>query len=177
MTQQTSRYLPSRVLKINVGFLLDGQTRSKDTQLDLPGVRVDDDLVLSFVNGPLRLSRTKEGILVQGNLSIGVRDSCYRCLEDVERPIEVTLEELYATSNEMSEEEAEFRLHDDGQLDLAPLLRAEVIIQTTLGLRCEDVDACDERMRALEGEAGIDHIDPRMAKLKELLEQQNNTNT
>lgn len=174
MSQQTSPYLPARILKINIGFLLEGQTRSKDTELDLPGVRVDDDLIFSFIRGPLRFSRTKEGILVQGDLSVGVNGSCYRCLEPVERPVNIRLEELYATSDEMSEEEAEFRLHDDGQLDLAPLIRAEVIIQTTRGLRCADVPACDERMRALEDEAGIDHLDPRMAKLKELLEQQNN---
>ncbi len=173
--QQTSPYLPSRVLKLNVGFLLDGQTRSKDTELDLPGVRVADDLALDYVRGPVRLSRTKEGILVQSKLTVGVAGSCYRCLHDVTRPLDIQLEELYATSRDLSEEEAEFRLHEDGQLELAPLIRAEVLIKTTRGLRCEDTDACDERMRALEADAGIDHLDPRMAKLKELLEQQQDT--
>ena len=173
MTQQTVKYLPPRVLKLNVGFLLDGQTISKDMELDLPAVRISDDLTLQYVRGKLRVSRTKEGILVQGKLTVGAEGDCYRCLEPVQRPINLNVEELYANTANMSEDEAEFQIHDDGQLDLAPLVRAEVLIQTTRGIRCEDVNACTERMRALEADAGIDHIDPRMEKLKQLLEQQN----
>ncbi|MEM6284294.1 MAG: DUF177 domain-containing protein [Chloroflexota bacterium] len=173
MTPQPVKYLPPRVLRLNVGFLLDGQTISKDMDMDLPAVRVADDLTLDFVQGRLRASRTKEGILIQGDMDVGVQGDCFRCLNHVERPIEIHVEELYASTNEMSEDEAEFQIHDDGQLDLAPLIRAEVLIQTTRGIRCEDVEACNKRMRALEDDAGIDHLDPRMAKLKQLLEQQN----
>ncbi len=175
MTQQTDHYLPRRVLKLNVGYLLDGQSHSRDMQLDLPRVRVADDLVLAYVRGPVRLSRTKEGILIQGQLELGTEGDCYRCLEPVQRPIEINIEELYATSGELSAEEAEFRIFDDGQLDLAPLVRAEALIKTTRGLRCADEAACTERMRALEDDAGIDHIDPRLSKLKELLEQQDSS--
>lgn len=171
MTQQTAPHLPSRVLKLNVGYLLDGQKIHKDIELDLPSVRVSDDLILRYVRGTLRLSRTKEGVLLQGNLTVGARGECYRCLEHVERPLEIQLEELFATTHNITEEEAEFHIAEDGKLNLAPLVRAEVLIQTTRGLRCEDEAACTARMRALEGEAGIDHIDPRMAKLKELLEE------
>lgn len=167
--QQSASYLPSRVLKLNVGFLMDGHTNSKDIPMDLPRVQVDDELMLESVVGELRISRTKEGLLVQGDLQIGVVGECYRCLDDVARQLSVHIEELYATSNELSAEEAEFHIYDDGQLDLAPLLRAEVLIQTTRGLRCEDEAACTERMQNLEEQAGIDHIDPRMAKLRELL--------
>lgn len=164
-------YLSSRVLKLNVGYLLDGGSQhSKDMDMDLPRVRVADDLNVEFVRGPLRVSRTKEGLLVQGDLQVGVAGDCYRCLIPVERAITVHIEELYARHDGLSEDEAEFKIHEDGQLDLAPLLRAEVLIQTTRGVRCEDEDACTERMRALEQDAGIDHLDPRMAVLKELLD-------
>jgi len=165
--------LPRRTLSLNVGFLLDGQTQSKDIEIDLPAVRMTDTLVFEYVCGSLRVSRTREGLLVQGEMSVGMQGDCYRCLEHVERPIEFRVEELYATNAEIDRDEAEFRVREDGKLDLAPLLRAEVLIQTTRGLRCEDTVACDRRMDVLEQEAGIDHIDPRMAKLKELLEQQN----
>lgn len=174
MKPQSSSYLPSRVLKLNVGFLLDGQNpqQSKDMELDLPAVRVADDLDAMHVRGKLRVSRTKEGLLLQGRLAVGVQGECYRCLEPVAREVDVDIQELFATSNELSTEEAEFHVHEDGQLDLAPLLRAEVLIQMTRGVRCADKDACTERMRRLEDEAGIDHIDPRMAKLRELLNSQ-----
>lgn len=173
MNQSSNTYLPSRVLKLNVGYLLDGGHQSrKDIELDLPGVRVADDLDVEYVQGPLRISRTKEGLLIQGSLAVGVKGDCYRCLEPTERPVHIDIEELYARSSDLSEEEAEFQIHEDGQLDLVPLVRSEVLIKTTRGVRCEDTEACDERMRNLEDDAGIDHIDPRMAVLKQLLDSE-----
>lgn len=172
MNQQTAPYLPRRTLSLNVGFLLDGQLQTKDMEIDLPAVRVTDNLVFEYVCGSLRLSHTREGILLQGEMSVGVVGECYRCLKHIERPIEVSLQELYATSKDISDTDAEFHIREDGKLDLAPLLRAEVLIQTTRGLRCEDVENCDRRMQALEQEAGIDHIDPRLAKLQQLLDEQ-----
>lgn len=172
MNQAAPSYLPRRMLKLNVGYLLDGGNtqHSKDMEIDLPRITVADDLNAEHITGQLRVSRTKEGLLVQGDLAVGVQGDCYRCLTPVERPIHIHIEELFARNDEMSEDEAEFKIHDDGQLDLAPLVRAEVLIQTTIGIRCEDVDACTKRMKALEDDAGIDNIDPRMAILKNLLD-------
>jgi uncharacterized metal-binding protein YceD (DUF177 family) len=173
VSQSSATYLPNRVLRLNVGYLLDGgHQNSKDMALDLPGVRVADDLDVEYVKGPLRVSRTKEGLLVQGKLAVGVQGDCYRCLEPTERPVHIDIEELYARTSELSEEEAEFQVHEDGQLDLVPLIRSEVLIQTTRGVRCEDVEACNERMRNLEEDAGIDHLDPRMAVLRQLLDSE-----
>lgn len=167
----TPTYLPSRVLRLNVGYLLDGNGQpSKDMELDLPHVRVADDMSVEYLRGPLRVSRTKEGLLLQGKLAVGVTGDCYRCLNPVERSVEIYIEELYASNKGLSEDEAEFQIHEDGQLDLAPLIRAEVLIQTTRGVRCEDVENCNTRMRELEEDAGIDHLDPRMAVLKQLLD-------
>lgn len=174
--QQQAHYLPSRMLKLNVGYLMDGShTQSKDIPIDLPRVQVDDELFFESVVGQLRISYTKEGLLVQGQLEVGVEGECYRCLSSVSRQLPIRIEELFATSNELTTEEAEFHIHEDGQLDLAPLLRAEVLIETTRGLRCSDEDACTQRMRSLEEQAGIDHIDPRLAKLQELLNSDGDT--
>ena len=171
MNQEAPSYLPRRMLALNVGYLLDGGSQhSKDMEIDLPRVNVADDLNVENVKGHLRVSHTKEGLLVQGDLAVGVQGECYRCLNHVERPIHVHIEELYARHDEMSEDEAEFQVHEDGKLDLAPLIRAEVLIQTTIGIRCEDTAACTTRMKALEDDAGIDNIDPRLAILKDLLD-------
>ncbi len=171
MKQHQSNYLNNRVLRQSVGYLLNaGAGASKDATIDLPRVMVADDLMLEFVQGPVRFSRTKEGVLVQADLSVGITGDCFRCLEPVDRAVQVQLEELYATQPDA---DAEFRLHEDGILDLAPLLRAEVLITTSRGVRCEETDACDERMRALAGDDGALDIDPRLAKLQELLDADN----
>ena len=66
------------------------------TYFDVPRMRIADDVDLVFLRGPLRLSRTKEGILVQGDLELGIEDECYRCLRPIERHLQLSIEELYA---------------------------------------------------------------------------------
>lgn len=173
MGQPTSNYFSNRVLKINVGFLLAaGPGHSHDTTFDAPAVRVADDLTLDYIRGPLRLSRTKEGVLVQGELHVGFSGDCYRCLDTVTANITIEFEELFAYPSPAA---AEFSLHDDGVLDLGPLLRAEVFIATTNNLLCRPdcrglCPDCGANLNTTQCACAAEQVDPRMAKLKELLE-------
>jgi hypothetical protein len=72
-----SGYVNSRVLKFQVGFLLaDGGGHSRDSELDIPTLRVADDMYLDYLRGNLRFSRTSRGILVQGTLHTSVLAEC-----------------------------------------------------------------------------------------------------
>lgn len=171
----STSYVSNRILKINVGFLLtDGPAHSHDSQIDFPVVRVADDLTLNYVRGPIRLSRTKEGILVQAELSAAVEGECYRCLEATENQFTVTLEELYATD---PSHESEFRVHEDAILDLAPLLRAEALIALSGGVLCREdcrglCPECGANLNNAPCQCRLDEIDPRLAVLKKLLDAQ-----
>lgn len=171
----STSYVSNRILKINVGFLLtDGPAHSHDSQIDFPVVRVADDLTLNYVRGPIRLSRTKEGILVQAELEAAVESECIRCLDPVENVFTLRLEELYAT---VPFHESEFRVHDDAILDLAPLLRAEALIAIGGGVLCrEDCQGlcpeCGANLNTAPCQCRLDDIDPRMAALKKLLDAQ-----
>ena len=167
--------LNKRVLKLNVGFLLSvGPGNSKDIQLDIDdAVRIADDLVAKHINGTLRLSRIKEGILVQSHLAIAVDRECARCLGTFEHSVPVEVEELYASPHPIGD--TEFFVGQDALLDLAPLLRAEVLIALSHRQYCQD------NCKGLCAHCGInlnhdsctcesEAIDPRMAKLKELLD-------
>ncbi len=166
-------YLSNRVLKINVGFLLnEGPAHSHDSELDFPAVRIAEDLTLGYVRGRLRLSRTKEGILVQAHLHIGMQDECFRCLDPVARDIEVDLEELY-TFHSMAE--SEFSIDEDAVLDLNPLLRAEVLIKTDQRAICRPdckgiCPDCGANLNHESCECQQDTIDPRFAALRQLLD-------
>ncbi len=166
-------FLSNRVLKFNVGFLLNtGAGNSQDSDLDIPKVRVADDLMLDYVQGPMRLSRTQEGILVQATLHIGLNDECYRCLDPVTRDVELTIEELYSYNSYPA---AEFTIGDDAILDLGPLLRAETLIDTSHRVLCSDdcKGLCPECGINLNNETcncRDEAIDPRFEALKKLLE-------
>jgi uncharacterized protein len=164
-------FVGSRVLKINVGFLLaDGAGHGHETQFDVPRMRIAEDVDLVYLRGPLRLSRTKEGVLVQGTLQAGVEDECYRCLRPVERELDIEVEELYAYPHPNG---SEFAIGEDAMLDLAPLIRAEAIIADTRGVLCRPdckglCATCGANLN--DGPCGCeDDIDPRFAKLKDLL--------
>lgn len=170
-----ANYLRNRVLKLNVGFLLnDGPAHNQDIQLDIPAVRVAEDMIVDFVRGPVRLSRTHEGILVQAQLEAGITDECYRCLEPVKRAITFEVEELFSHHSPV---EAEFTVGDDAILDLSPLLRAEVLIGQSHRALCRPNCAglcpnCGANRNLEPCTCDQDDIDPRFEILKKLL---NNT--
>jgi uncharacterized protein len=170
--QFANGYIGNRVLKLNVGFLLGaGPGHIHETAFDVPAIRVADDVDLAYVRGPLRLSRTKEGILVQGTLHLGVEDECYRCLEPTLRDITVELEELY---NYPMPKDSEFSLSDDGILDLAPLIRAEALIEDARGVLCRPdckglCPECGANLNNTTCDCAENQIDPRLADLKRLL--------
>jgi len=165
----------NRVLKLNVGFLLsDGPGNNHTSDVDFPAVKISDDLTVNYIRGQLRMSRTKEGILVQAKLKTERDDECYRCLDPFMHEIDVKLEELFAYH---SDADAEFSIGEDAMLDLAPLLRAEIMIEADYYKPCRPdakgncllcgVDI-HEKLQAEEEE----YIDPRLAVLKKLLDSE-----
>jgi uncharacterized protein len=167
-------YLSNRVLKINVGFLLsDGPGNSQDSRLDIPAaVRVADDLIVNSINGTLRLTRTKEGILVQSRLQVGITAECSRCLDPLEREVDLEMEELYMHPAPVA---SEFFVGADAILDLAPLLRAETLIAASQRVLCQAdckglCPVCGTNRNHETCDCETDHIDPRLASLRALLD-------
>lgn len=174
MNVSNQSYVSKRVLKLNVGFLItDGPAHSHETEFDVPEVRVDDDLQLTYLRGPLRLSRTKEGILVQGRLTAGMDAECSRCLEPLSHGLDIDVEELFAYP---AQDDVEFSVGEDMVLDLGPLLRAEVLIHESRGLLCRDdckglCPECGVNRNVESCNCMDDAIDPRLAGLRELLDR------
>lgn len=174
MKQHANGYVSNRVLKLNVGFVLSaGPGYSHETSFDVPPMRVAEDVDITYMRGGLRLSRTKEGVLAQGTLHIGVEDECFRCLDPIAQDIIIDIEELYAYP---ASKAAEFSVGEDAILDLAPLIRAEVLIADARGGLCQPdcKGLCPECGANLNREPDHAHeaeIDPRLAKLKQLLDR------
>jgi uncharacterized protein len=173
MKQNVQGYMNPRVLKLNVGYLLaSGSGYSRDSYIDLPPTRVADDLNIEYLRGDLRLSRTKEGILLQAQLEVSVKAQCYRCLTDVNQSIHLNLEELYTTSRVG---DIEFVIDEGGILDLAPLLRAETLIEGEHRILCKTdcqgiCSICGTNKNTGSCQCDYGDIDPRLAALKQLLD-------
>ncbi|MDE2750401.1 MAG: DUF177 domain-containing protein [Chloroflexota bacterium] len=182
MAVARSGYLKKRLLKLQVGFLLtEGPGNSKEVPISLPQrVQVDSDLFLESLAGGLILTRTKEGILIQGNLHVMHARECDRCLEAFNHGFVLSIAELFASPPDANI--SAFSVDSNGEIDLAPLLREEVLIeesyrtfcredcrglsaQTGINLNYEREATAAEAMRLEDGAA----IDPRLAVLKQLL--------
>ncbi|WP_119072588.1 YceD family protein [Aggregatilinea lenta] len=170
-TVQNQSFLNRRVLKFNIGFLLaQGAGHQKDIDLDLPRIRVDEDLDLDYVRGPLRFSRNSRGILIQGDLEASVAAECSRCLTPTSVPVSVSLEELFAYP---PDPEMDYSVDDTGILDLAPLLREETILATPMVIVCHDDCAglcpiCGQNFNEGTCDCEQEEIDPRLEALRAL---------
>jgi uncharacterized protein len=167
------QYLTNRVFKINVGFLLSaGSGNFQDSRLDIPtAVKISDDLIVNAITGSLRLTRAKEGILVQSQLNINVDNQCSRCVDTVVQDVELEIEELFAHPETHT---SEFAVGGDAILDLAPLLRDEILIEMSHKILCRPeckglCPECGTNWNHETCNCADNHIDPRMAALKNLL--------
>ena len=183
MNAGATRYLNSRLLKLQVGYLLtEGPGYSREIPLQIPQrLHVADDIYLESLTGNLTLTRTKEGILVQGTLQVQHGRECDRCLDEFVHGFDLPVAELYASPADP--EKSVFCVDSSGDIDLAPLLREEVIIEEGYRVICHD------RCRGISSESGLNlnddpetvkvdshnlgsyaAIDPRLAILKQLLD-------
>ncbi len=173
MNPPPNGFVSNRVLKLNVGFLLSQSLGThRDVDFDVPPLAIDDELKLAFLRGSLRLSRTTEGILVQGTLTSALEGECRRCIQKVEVPLSISIEELFA-HHPGKTIESEFRVDDDAVLDLTPLVREEIIVSTPLAPLCKPECAglcpvCGQNLNIGQCDCIVDDIDPRLAILMQL---------
>jgi uncharacterized protein len=78
----------------------------------------------STMEAELRLESMHEGILASVEVSARALGVCGRCLIDIDLPVQVEFQELFAYS---LDEAFEFEVHDD-HVDLEPLIRDAVVL-------------------------------------------------
>lgn len=178
----TGGYLKKRLLRIQVGYLLsEGPGNSRTIPITYSQrVQVDDDLYLDALTGKLVLTRTKGGILAQGRLTVAHTRECDRCLEAFAHQFGLDVAELFALRSDANK--SEFYIDSNGEIDLGPLLREEVLIEAGYRAVCRDgcrglsatsgdnLNEMDDSMEVREAETEESlAIDPRLAVLKQLL--------
>ncbi|MFF1572426.1 YceD family protein [Leifsonia sp. NPDC058292] len=114
---------------VNVYDLIHRPGEMREQAIALP---VDEKLGEGLVSVPvgatidldLRLESMHEGILVSAEGETKAAGVCGRCLIDIDLPVEVDFQELFAYS---SDEAFDYEVHDD-HVDLEPLIRDAVVL-------------------------------------------------
>lgn len=146
-----------------------GQMRER--QLDVP---VADDMGNAMiavkagteVQLDVRLESLHDGILVSGSGDTVADGECGRCLIDIELPVEVEFQELFAYSRD---EAFDYEVSDDS-VDLEPVVRDAVVLSLPFQPVCQDdcPGLCPECGVRLLDNPGHEHeapADPRWAAL------------
>ena len=114
----------------------------------------------------LRLESVHEGILVSAEVRSAAIGECSRCLRDIEVPVQVDFQELFAYP---SDEAFDYEVHDD-HVDLEPLIRDAVVLSLPFQPVCRpDCPGLDpetgERLADTPGYEPRGNVDPRWSAL------------
>jgi uncharacterized protein len=130
--------LPRHPLRINVGFLHNAQIGySRDIHFEFPRIKLEDDLEITAFAGKVRVSRTPQGILVQGEFTGQVPGECVRCLTEINHILNTEFSELYAFDRR-STTEANLLLREDGNIELEPILREYMLLEVPISSVCRE---------------------------------------
>ena len=84
----------------------------------------------SDIDLDVRLESVVEGVLVSGSVTAMAAGQCVRCLDDLDRRVEVDVQELYAYPGQVptEAEDEETEVLEGDLIDLEPLLRDAVVL-------------------------------------------------
>jgi uncharacterized protein len=125
--------------EIDVRDLMRHPGASKEVRVDEP---VGGGLALELatipgdepVHGQLLLESVVDGILVTGPVSGSLHLRCARCLKDVEQPVTVEVQELFAIG--AGPDDDDYPLDPEGSLDPEPMIRDALILAMPFSPLC-----------------------------------------
>lgn len=123
-------------LRLNVGYLYNKSIgTSREVEITDSQLRLDD-LVINELESLVRISRTREGLLLQVTGGAKLETTCVRCLKVFFLPVGFNFEELYQFPSR-HREETDLILPYDGYIDLRILYREYLILAMPIKHLCQ----------------------------------------
>jgi uncharacterized protein len=124
-------------LKINVGFLHNEPIGSyRDIHFEFPELTFPPDLVVNEFNGVAHISRTPQGLMVEGTFKAALPLECVRCLEPYVQSLQIEFVEMYAYKT-FDFTESGLYVPEDGNIDLGPVIREYLVLEVPLKPLCK----------------------------------------
>ncbi len=107
-----------------------GSERHVDVALPLADLDIDDPRLAGSVGVDVTLLSTIDDIMVTGRLAVAWSDECRRCLKPLSETLVVEIDERYAEADPTGRRQVDPEAFpiEHGQIDLAPMVRAEVLL-------------------------------------------------
>jgi uncharacterized protein len=169
----------NRLLRLNVGFLLkEGPGYCREFGFDQDNIFVIEDVMISQLHGSLQLTRTRQGIVLQGILQTQIASECVRCLSPISLACDIEFSDLfvYPALPGAARTTNPYFVDDGGFIDLQPILREEGILAVPLHALCTPdckglCAYCGQNLNEATCGCSEEDIDPRLASLRTLLDK------
>lgn len=152
---------------------------SREYDLEFPSLDFEPDFHLHDVQGTLIISVTDDGVALEGKLEAQTELGCSRCLDRYQQPLTLQFTEVYAFSPSEVEDDdhKEQPLPPDAVIDLEPLIREYALLDIPIKHICSEdckglCPVCGANLNEEDCGHRQEEIDPRMAKLKQLLDEE-----
>ncbi len=123
--------------RINVGFFHSEPIGSyRDIHFEFPEISFPPDLDVKSFTGVAHISRTPQGLLVEGKFSAALPLECVRCLETYNQSLQIEFDEMYAYKVFDFTESGLF-VPDDGNIDLGPIIREYLMLENPIKPICK----------------------------------------
>ena len=167
-------------LRLDVSYLVKGSPGTyKEFEFNFPQLSFPPDLTLVDILGKISVSVTEGGVVVEGKLAALTQLACSRCLKDFWQPININFTEMFSAhpAGNPGSELGEQQLPADGSIDLTPIIRDYAILDIPIRQLCaEDCKGLCPVCGMNRNQEDCGHrqvsIDPRMAELQKLLENE-----
>ncbi len=163
-------------LRLNVGFISHKSVGySRNFPIEYQQLHLRPDLDLDAIKGDTHISRAQQGLLVEVILQASISAHCGRCLQPFQLDITAKFTEIYSFKKYKTKD-VEFILSDDGHIDLEPLVREHVFLGHPINPICKPdckglCSVCGNNLNENDCAHDAPDIDPRLAKLKDLLDK------
>ena len=164
----------AQLLQLNVGFLIkESVGYSRTIPFAEASAEIAPDLTVRDLRGEVTLTRTPQGLYAQGKLTGVTLGECSRCLEPMPVTLTGRLGEMYYYPAGTAPADA-LTIPEDLNLDLAPEVRDDMLLSQPMHVLCRPdckglCPTCGVNRNTEPCDCVDDDIDPRLAKLKDLL--------
>jgi uncharacterized protein len=167
---------PTRLLRLNVGFLLKENTGFRRTfEFDADEAQLADDLAVTNLSGEVEFTRTPQGLYARGGITAESPSGCVRCLEQFPQILSANIAELFIYPPENAKP-GEMVVPEEAILDLAPLVREDMLLSAPIRSLCREDCAglcpvCGANRNLERCTCVEENVDLRLMALRGLLEK------
>jgi uncharacterized protein len=127
---------PRKPLRLNVGFLINSPIGiNREFFFDSLTV-TSDDIAIGEIEGVAKISRTPQGLFVEGKFKGTISLECVRCLCNYIQPLSWEFSELFAFTDENITESG-LLIPDDAHIDLQELVHDFALVEVPIKPICK----------------------------------------